>query len=181
VINYINSHPGDTSLHDPQEVLHARGYVDANADEQITAADVLFLINYINSHPIGSGEGEKLTTDPGGLASPAAIHATCAPGAAENVPTNAPLAGLGIGRGPSAGCTPDVAGTDAALASWGDVSRDQDLGASRSLTRPLFRTSSAHGQVDPAAVTEVRRDALDVCLAEWDCTVPDGLPEIDWL
>lgn len=55
-INYINSHPGETSLPPPPEGPHL--YYDVTDNGACAPVDVLTVINWINSHPQGAGEGE---------------------------------------------------------------------------------------------------------------------------
>jgi hypothetical protein len=64
VIDYINSHPGDTAL--PPPPAAPPPYYNANGDGIISAADALEIINYLNTRP-AAGEGE---------AGPAAVDAT---------------------------------------------------------------------------------------------------------
>jgi hypothetical protein len=55
LINYINSHPGQTAL--PSEPLSPQRFLDANADLAISAVDVLVVLNDINR--VAAGEGES--------------------------------------------------------------------------------------------------------------------------
>jgi hypothetical protein len=63
IINWINAHPGGTSLPAPPAVpppyYDVSGGTNGDGDGQITPLDVLVVINYINSHPPGSPEGES--------------------------------------------------------------------------------------------------------------------------
>ena len=63
IINWINAHPGGTSLPAPPAVpppyYDVSGGANSDGDGQITPLDVLVVINYINSHPAGSPEGES--------------------------------------------------------------------------------------------------------------------------
>jgi hypothetical protein len=56
VINYINSHPGDTALPPPPATPPA--FYDVSGDDVITPLDVLMVINYINAGGVGGSEGE---------------------------------------------------------------------------------------------------------------------------
>jgi hypothetical protein len=56
VINYINAHPGDSSL--PPLPIRPPPYLDVNNDNACTPADVLEVINCINGDLGSSGEGE---------------------------------------------------------------------------------------------------------------------------
>ncbi len=58
LVNYINAHPGDSSL--PAAPAVPPPYYDVSGDGQCTANDVLQVINYINSHPGLGGEGESI-------------------------------------------------------------------------------------------------------------------------
>jgi hypothetical protein len=55
LINYINAHPGDSSLPPPPEMPPL--YYDVDDDQACTAADVLHVVNDINRRS-GGGEGE---------------------------------------------------------------------------------------------------------------------------
>ena len=72
VINYINSHLGDPALPAPPEVPPP--YYDVNNDGQVTAADVLQVINYVNRHLAG-GEGEAVPA----VSGEAVSSASCGP------------------------------------------------------------------------------------------------------
>jgi len=66
IINWINSHPNDTSL--PSSPASGPPFYDVNNDKAITPRDVLLVINYINNHPAASAEGEGivgLAAEPG--------------------------------------------------------------------------------------------------------------------
>ncbi len=58
IINYINLHPGDTSLPDPPAAPPP--YYDVNGDNAIAAIDALQVINYLNDQI--EGEGESTTS-----------------------------------------------------------------------------------------------------------------------
>jgi hypothetical protein len=54
IINYINLHPGDTSLPDPPAAPPP--YYDVSGDNAIAAIDALQVINYLNDQVEGEGE-----------------------------------------------------------------------------------------------------------------------------
>ncbi len=66
IINWINAHPNDPSL--PAPPASPPPYYDVSDSDGITALDVLLVINYINSHPTASGEGERPSAGDGGEA-----------------------------------------------------------------------------------------------------------------
>jgi ELWxxDGT repeat protein len=56
LINYINTHPGETFLPPPPPEPHP--YYDVDDNGACTAQDVLLVINYLNNAGAGGGEGE---------------------------------------------------------------------------------------------------------------------------
>ena len=56
IINYINSHPGNSAL--PSPPASPPPFYDVTGDGQVMADDVLVAINYINTHAAASAEGE---------------------------------------------------------------------------------------------------------------------------
>jgi hypothetical protein len=56
IVNYINAHPGDSSL--PKPPAQPPPYYDVDNDGLCAAGDALAVINYINGHPNYESEGE---------------------------------------------------------------------------------------------------------------------------
>lgn len=57
-IGYINNHPGDASL--PASPAVGPPYYDVDLDNQITALDVLAVVNYLNRPASGEGEASSI-------------------------------------------------------------------------------------------------------------------------
>jgi ELWxxDGT repeat protein len=72
LINYINAHPGETSLPPPPAEPHP--FYDVDDNNACTAQDVLLVINYLNS---GAADGEGEASEEWTL--PALTEATAAP------------------------------------------------------------------------------------------------------
>jgi streptogramin lyase len=179
IINYINAHLGDTSLHDPSEVSQ-RGYVDADADGQITAADVLFVINYINSHLSGVGEAEGLETDQGERASPDANPARIGVFQRELLPLDVSCIARERPQDSKAGIISTTADTDAAFASWGNTARIETPKWLQPLPRSTLRKPAARGLADPTVLLQEWEADGDRWLSELDAVLSDRFPEINW-
>ncbi|HPM81482.1 MAG TPA: RHS repeat-associated core domain-containing protein, partial [Candidatus Anammoximicrobium sp.] len=60
IVNYINAHPGESSVPPAPQVPPP--FYNVDGDDGITAQDVLLVINYINSQSAAAGEAEATAT-----------------------------------------------------------------------------------------------------------------------
>jgi len=60
LVNYINAHPGESSVPPAPQVPPP--FYNVDGDDGITAQDVLLVINYINSQSAAAGEAEATAT-----------------------------------------------------------------------------------------------------------------------
>ncbi|MCY2986427.1 MAG: FG-GAP-like repeat-containing protein [Planctomycetota bacterium] len=86
IINYINQHPGDTSL--PPAASMPPPFLDVSGDNFVTPTDVLMVISYIDNGNVASAEGEGLVTaanHSAGLPSTVRVTAAVAAGASSEL------------------------------------------------------------------------------------------------
>jgi hypothetical protein len=161
IINYINNHLGDTSLHDPSEVS---AYVDANADGRITALDVLFVINYVNNHQSAAGEAES--ADAAALATPADL-------AREFFFSGNGLRDSLVGDSAKPAVRREAASADAVFAAWSDSPAVPDPSPLGSRIMAARGGKWARSQRAAIASRHALKDAGDGWLGHWDGDLSD--------
>jgi hypothetical protein len=168
VINYINRHPGETSLPamppSPPLYVDVTGGSNGEGDLRATPLDVLAVINYINSHSQGSSEGEASPE----AATPATEPVLISPEFGGDLVGSRALVAPMAGGGPLMAMNTVNSSRPASLPSWDE----SDWSA-------LRRTIGVPGAASRRVAVDTILSVADDLLTPLEAILPDLVADID--